>query len=540
MLRTRLVAVLPKTTRQRARAMWHAVRPGEVRVHLGERVTIHLRGHRDQSLIAKSRAMVPALRLRSEATRTPRGEVAFSVPLSDLLPRGLAHATLDLFRERRGVETRIPFPPALRTGISNVSDGVAVFAYPTTQQTLALSMFRTEIRRPLRLVILLHQFNYTGGKTRFVFDLAGNMQAAGFDVTLTALWLTPKPIVYQPPAHVRLRFIDSHMLRRPGEPPVALKIPTLSGSKRSMTRMQEYFRTLDADVVYCPDYDSALYDTLLDNLPTRVLSILGDHSGERYGSALAAGHVPIEPERHRLFHAAIQRFDAIHVVNPVVLDAYRASTAKTVFCITNAVDSTGPRRAEYLKQRRMIAAGRLVGPKQFDALLRAFSLVHERHPDWSLDLYGDGPQRDPLLALVFELGLEDVVVLRDPTPRLKDEMRSSSIHVSTSIAESFGLTIAEAMSVGLPVISLHRHPGAAYLLGDGRGVIPEIGSVDALAAAMDSMMTAIEGGDPEGLIREMTLRAADFTTDMSAQNATAAWSSEIVRLYDDKIARLYE
>jgi glycosyltransferase involved in cell wall biosynthesis len=240
-----------------------------------------------------------------------------------------------------------------------------------------------------------------------------------------------------------------------------------------------------------------------------------------------------------MFHRAMQRFDAIHTVNPAVVRAYEASTAKPVFCITNSVAVPGGQPADYLAHRRIIAAGRHAPAKNFDVLLRAFAIVRESFPEWTLDIFGKGELTDELAALRVQLGLEDAVTLRDPTPNLLDEMRASAFHVSSSRAESFGLTMAEAMSVGLPVLSHRRNAGAAYLLADGRGFIARSNDVESLVEAMEDMIRRIESGDADGTLARTVASGMAFVRRISSDAVIASWKSEINRLYDRKIERLY-
>jgi len=135
--------------------------------------------------------------------------------------------------------------------------------------------------------------------------------------------------------------------------------------------------------------------------------------------------------------------------------------------------------------------------------------------------------------------MEESVILRGPTNSLLDEMLGSSLHVSASRFESFGLTMAEAMSVGLPVLAHRRTAGSAYLLADGRGFVAESTTVDSLAAAMGEVLRTIELGDPEGTIQRNVSAARQFIRQISSESVIRDWKTETHRLYDRKIASLY-
>ena len=120
-----------------------------------------------------------------------------------------------------------------------------------------------------------------------------------------------------------------------------------------------------------------------------------------------------------------------------------------------------------LEKKRIIAVGRLVLLKNFASLVKAFSLVAMRHPDWQLDIFGDGPEKSRLQTLITSLGLDDKVRLRGNTNRVIEEMVDSSMLAMTSKFEGFGVVLIEAMSVGLPVVSYACPCGPKDIITDG-------------------------------------------------------------------------
>ena len=103
-------------------------------------------------------------------------------------------------------------------------------------------------------------------------------------------------------------------------------------------------------------------------------------------------------------------------------------------------------------------AGRLVGWKGMGVALRALAEPALRAVPAKLLIVGDGPERSNLEALARDLTVSARVIFHDPVPHdaLPALYGAVDAGVFPSIGdEAFGITIAEAMSCGKPVIASH-------------------------------------------------------------------------------------
>src|SRR5438067_2288721 len=90
-----------------------------------------------------------------------------------------------------------------------------------------------------------------------------------------------------------------------------------------------------------------------------------------------------------------------------------ARTSRKVHVCHHGLDlSRFPYRAEDRDGNRILAVGRLRKHKGFDYLIRAAALLAQRGHDFSLEIVGDGDERDALQALAAELGIADRLRLR--------------------------------------------------------------------------------------------------------------------------------
>jgi glycosyltransferase involved in cell wall biosynthesis len=133
----------------------------------------------------------------------------------------------------------------------------------------------------------------------------------------------------------------------------------------------------------------------------------------------------------------------------------------------------------------VVAAGRLVGNKRYDVLIRAFAAVVRKHPDWQLRVYGGGEKRAMLRRLILELGLHNHVLMMGGFTPIEPEWAKGAIAAVPSDKEPFGMTLVEAMRCGLPVVSTDAPYGPAEILEDGvDGQLTPVGDHEAMAQAL--------------------------------------------------------
>ncbi|MFD0534781.1 glycosyltransferase [Actinomadura luteofluorescens] len=148
-----------------------------------------------------------------------------------------------------------------------------------------------------------------------------------------------------------------------------------------------------------------------------------------------------------------------------------------------------PPRPSRRVHKVVLAAGRLVHAKGFDVLLRAFVPIAAEHPDWTLRVFGGGPRRDRLRALIDDLGLGGRAEVRPRTRDLHAEMERASVYALSSRREGMPMVVIEAMGMGLAVVAFDCPTGLAEVIAHGRdGLLVPAGDEDALTAALRAVI----------------------------------------------------
>lgn len=182
-----------------------------------------------------------------------------------------------------------------------------------------------------------------------------------------------------------------------------------------------------------------------------------------------------------------------------------------------------------LNSKKIIAAGRLALPKNYPSLIRAFRLVADEHPDWTLEIYGEGGMRKELEYLIGQLQLNDNVYLKGYTSQVHEKMQDASCFVMSSKFEGFGLVLIEAMQCGLPCVSYDCPCGPKDIITDGKdGFLVPLGDEKTLA---EKICFLIEHPDVRAEMGKAALLKAE---KYSLDNIIPMWMDLFKRLLDTK------
>ena len=167
----------------------------------------------------------------------------------------------------------------------------------------------------------------------------------------------------------------------------------------------------------------------------------------------------------------------------------------------------------------ILAAGRLSPEKGFDILIRAFSLLAGKHPQWSLRILGEGPQRGDLEALVQSLGLRGRVFLPGWVPDLERHWGQAQAFVLCSRWEGFPNALCEAMAAGLACVAADCPGGgpAAIIRQEVDGLLTPPNDPQALAGAQDWLLSDRE------LRARLGVRAREVVERFSRDRVLDLW-----------------
>ncbi len=209
-----------------------------------------------------------------------------------------------------------------------------------------------------------------------------------------------------------------------------------------------------------------------------------------------------------IFH--IHNNSEIVVIKNLWLLKWLVQRADLVFCLTRSMGeelkktmpsmrekirhtSTGVNSAFFKdmgmeRKKQLIAIGYFRWQKGYLCLLEAVSIVFCKHPDYSLIIIGDGPERETIVERIKTLGISQKVVLKGIVKRQHVErlLNESEMFVMSSIFEGLPKVLLEALACRTPAVVTNGCNADEFI--DGKGLVVNKEDPIALANAINRLI----------------------------------------------------
>lgn len=178
------------------------------------------------------------------------------------------------------------------------------------------------------------------------------------------------------------------------------------------------------------------------------------------------------------------------------------------------------------RKKEIVTVGRLTKQKNQKLLIRAFTLISKKHPNYILKIYGDGNLKDELHSYISDLCLEDRIILMGKTDNVKEEIFKSGIFVLSSDYEGMPNALMEAMALGIPCISTDCPIGGSKFLikNNENGILVPVNNAEKLADAMNKI---IENRD---FSRKLSFNANKICESLNPKIINKKWEDFIYKV----------
>ena len=249
---------------------------------------------------------------------------------------------------------------------------------------------------------------------------------------------------------------------------------------KNLIWIRRYFKT-NADIIVsflAPFNIVALLAHL--GLPSKI--VVADRNDPRYVPAnfftrklrdklyLLADGVVLQTTKNKNYFSKKIREKSVVIANPIDLK-----------------DKAG-QALRFNKEKEIVSVGRLMPQKNQMLILYAFGRIKDDYPDYSLVIYGEGPEREKLEKLSEELGIKERVHLPGSEKNVYDQISKSQVFILSSNYEGMPNALIEALCLGLPCITTNVS-GVEDLIEPGvNGEVIPIGDVTALEKALRELL----------------------------------------------------
>ncbi len=280
--------------------------------------------------------------------------------------------------------------------------------------------------------------------------------------------------------------------------------------------LQQYLATRpDAVVITNMLFPNVIGLIALQNLPNKL--VFFDSSSPEYGLTEDA---PVL----RLRKKYIDRADGAVFQTDFEKDYYNGRLKCNQYIIPNFLPIEKlPERFKGVRRKEIVSFCRLVEVKNIPLLFEAFSIFHEKHSDYTLTVYGDGPEYSNLSQLLKEKRLTDFISLKPAVVDVHYQIVDAAAFVSSSNREGLSNSMLEAMAIGLPSICTDCQGGGARMIIDKykSGILVPCKNPKAMADAMCKI------AEDEVLSEQLSKNGEVLRGDLSIESIGKMWQKVI-------------
>lgn len=164
------------------------------------------------------------------------------------------------------------------------------------------------------------------------------------------------------------------------------------------------------------------------------------------------------------------------------------NVSNKIECIYNPITKVNEDSCDiYAKQ--ILSVGRLTYQKGFDMLCEVANKVLNDNPDWKWVILGEGEDRALIESKIKEYKLEGRLIIEGNVSNVDDYYKSSSLFVMTSRFEGLPMTLLEAKSYGLPIVSFDCLTGPSDIVTDDKnGYLVELGDINKMYKQINGLI----------------------------------------------------
>jgi len=209
--------------------------------------------------------------------------------------------------------------------------------------------------------------------------------------------------------------------------------------------------------------------------------------------------------RTRLLKVMLSRAKKIVFQSGAARDYFDGEIREKGVVIPNPINTKKlPLWTECEHEKKFVSACRLDKQKNLPMLVDAFSMVHQAHPDYTLEIYGKGEMENALAEKIRTIHAEDYIFLKGFSSQVHSVMAHSSGFLLSSDYEGLSNSMLEALCIGVPCVSTDYAPGSArdFIRSGENGFLTKVGDAQEMK---EKICALIENKDQSYAFAEQNL-----------------------------------
>lgn len=171
------------------------------------------------------------------------------------------------------------------------------------------------------------------------------------------------------------------------------------------------------------------------------------------------------------------------------------------------------------RRKVIVTSGRLEEQKNHEMTIRAFAQFHRDHPDYTLEIFGEGSLEQELKGLVEDLNVADSVIFEGFSSFALEHVRTASVFVMSSYFEGLSNSMLEALAMGVPTVCTRCLGGGAEAVieDEVNGLLIDVDDVNGEAQALCRLV------DDVAFAHSISLRAQELRKELSLEFIGDTW-----------------
>lgn len=353
-------------------------------------------------------------------------------------------------------------------------------------------------KKPIKEILFIHPSLLGGGAERVAVSLASYFASHGYKFTF--LLTKDKRVRYSVPEGVDI--VDQH-----ADPSIK--------PMQQISIIRSYIKKHPNAVIMSFLPHQNMYTLIASiGLPNRI--VISVRNDPRFD-------FPRNPLLQGVRNAIYRKADAIVFQTEEQASFFPHSIQSKGSIILNPISDSIPAPYKGARRKAIVTSGRLEEQKNHAMTIQAFAEFYKSHPDFTLEIYGEGSLEGDLKGVAEGLGISDAVRFEGFSPKAVERVRTASVFVMSSRFEGLSNSMLEALCMGVPTICTRcLGGGAEALIDNGRnGFLIDVDDIHEATRLMHVLVT------DDGLARRLSHEAQKLRTEVGIDSIGKKWEGLI-------------